>query len=58
MPRTVIGSWPWRPKAPSITVKFLETSHHLRPPEWMADKNLKQRVDKDWDRLGAVVRVD
>lgn len=39
-----------------VATKFMETVQLVRTPEWMADPDLQQRVQADWDRLGALVR--
>ncbi|MFR9801913.1 NAD(P)/FAD-dependent oxidoreductase [Pseudonocardia sp. RS010] len=41
-----------------VTIKFWETVHILRGPEWMADEDLQNRVKADWDRLGNLSRKD
>lgn len=40
----------------NVALKFLETVQLVRNLEWMADNDLQQRVEADWDRLGTLVR--
>lgn len=39
----------------SIYLKFMETTHLLRSPAWLAEPELRRRVVQDWDRLAEVV---
>lgn len=40
-----------------VTKKFLETMQLMRTVEWMADESLRQRVMRDWYRLGKITRA-
>src|SRR5262249_39064090 len=43
---------------PEIYLKFWETVQLVCSPEWLEDPALKERIERDWDRLGKLVGVE
>lgn len=39
---------------PEVSLKFQETSNLVRDGGWLSDPELRQRIQDDWDRLGAL----
>jgi 2-polyprenyl-6-methoxyphenol hydroxylase-like FAD-dependent oxidoreductase len=40
-----------------VFLRLTETNHMIRPPDWIRDPELRARVERDWDRLGALVKA-
>ena len=40
---------------PELYVKWLETTHLLRPPDWLGSDEIVSAVKAQWDELGEAV---